>query len=61
MFCPYAVNRHTVQQTIYEYNEDGTTKMYQTVDHNNAEFLKCKEHECGAWRDGKCCYNNADR
>ena len=59
MFCPYAVNRHSVQQTIYEYNEDGSMKMCQTVDHNNAEFTKCKEQECGAWRGGKCCYQNS--
>ena len=59
MFCPYAVNRHTVQQTVFEYNDDGSMKMSQTVDHNNAEFIKCKEQECGAWRDGKCCYQNS--
>lgn len=60
MFCPYAVNRHIVQQTTYEYNEDGTTKMHTTVDHNTATFIKCKKQECGAWRDGKCCYSNKD-
>lgn len=59
MFCPYAVNRVSVQQTIYEYNDDGTTKMHHTIDHNNAEFVKCKKQECGAWRDGKCCYQNS--
>lgn len=58
MFCPYAVNRHSVQQTIFEYNEDGSMKMSQTIDHNNAEFLKCKESECGAWHDGRCYYGN---
>ena len=59
MFCPYAVNRHTVQQTVFEYNEDGSMRMSQIIDHNNAEFIKCKEQECGAWRDGKCCYQNS--
>lgn len=58
MFCPYAVNRHSVNQTVYEYDEDGSIKMCQTVDHNTAEFTKCKEHECGVWCDGKCCYGN---
>ena len=60
MFCPYAVNRHVVQQHIYEYNEDGSTKMVETVDHNTASFVKCKENECGAWRDGKCCYGQSN-
>lgn len=60
MFCPYAVNRHAVQQYTYEYNEDGSMKMAQTVEHNTADFLKCKKEECGAWRDGKCCYGNKD-
>ena len=60
MFCPYAVDRHVVSQTIYEYNEDGTTKMQQTIDHNTAKFTECKQQECGAWRDGKCCYCNTN-
>ena len=58
MVCPYAVNRHTVTQTAYEYDEDGTVKMCQTIDHNTAEFVKCKKEECGAWRDGRCHYGN---
>lgn len=57
MFCPYAVNRKTVTQTVYDYNEDGSVAQAQTVETNNAEFLQCKQQECGAFRNGKCCYN----
>ena len=58
MVCPYAVNRHSVQQTVYEYNEDGSVNMHQTIDNNTAEFLECKKNECGAWWNGRCNYGN---
>lgn len=58
MFCPYAVNRNVVTQCSFEYGEDGEMTISQTIEHNNAEFIKCKENECGAWREGRCCYNN---
>lgn len=61
MICPYAVNCHCVQQTVYEYNDDGTTKMHQTIEHNNAEFIECKQEGCGAWCNGRCNYGNINQ
>lgn len=58
MVCPYAVNRHTVSQTVYEYDENGSVKMCQTIDHSTADFLKCQKEECGAWCNGRCNYGN---
>lgn len=60
MYCPYAVNRHLVQQTTYEYNDDNYQTLQQTIEHNTAEFVECKKESCGAWRDGKCHYNQVD-
>lgn len=60
MTCPYAVNRHTVSQTNFEYNEEGVQTFQQTVENNTASFVDCLEEYCGAWRDGRCeyCGNN---
>lgn len=60
MYCPYAVNRHLVQQTTYEYNDDNYQILQQTIEHNTAEFVECKKELCGAWHDGKCRYNQVD-
>lgn len=60
MKCPYAVSRHTVSQTIFEYYEDGNQKFQQTIDHNTAEFVDCLKENCGAWNDGRCRYNQVD-
>lgn len=57
MKCPYAVNRKTVSQTIYEYNEDGIPTFQQTVEENKATFPDCLKQQCGAWKDGHCAYN----
>lgn len=61
MVCPYAVNRHTVQQTVNEYDENGYVKMQQLIEHNNAEFAECKKEECGAWHEGRCNYYGTDK
>lgn len=60
MKCPYAVNRHTVSQTNFEYNEDGVQTFQQTVESNTASFLNCLEEECGAWKDGRCQYRSEE-
>ena len=36
MKCPYAVNRRTVSQTMFEYNEEGVQTFQQTVENNTA-------------------------
>ena len=58
MKCPYAVDRHSVIQTNFEYNEEnGAETFRQTVEHNTAAFTDCLQENCGAWRDGRCRYN----
>lgn len=58
MFCPYAVDRHIVQQTDYEYDESGAAKIVTLIEHNTAAFAECKQEQCGAWHDGRCGYYN---
>ncbi len=60
MKCPYAVNRHLVQQTIYEYDDDGEMTFQQVIEQNAADFVDCLKDDCGAWRDGRCQYNQVD-
>ena len=45
MYCPYAVNRHLVQQTTYEYNDDNYQTLQQTIEHNTAEFVERNRSE----------------
>ena len=59
MYCPYAVNQHTTSETVFEYNEDGLQTYQQTIDHNIARFAECKQAECGAWKNGSCCYGKS--
>ena len=60
MYCPYAVNRHLVQQTTQKYDESGNQTLQQVIEHNTAEFIECKKESCGALHDGKCRYNQVD-
>lgn len=60
MKCQYAVNRHLVQQTIYEYDDDGEMTFQQVIEQNAADFVDCLKDDCGAWRDGRCQYNQVD-
>lgn len=60
MKCPYAVNRNTISQTIFEYDEDGKQTFQQTTDQNTAEFVDCMKENCCAWHDGRCQYNQVD-
>ena len=58
--CPYAVDRRTVAQVSYEYNEEGVPVFQQTVENNTASFLECLREECGAWQDGRCRYRGVE-
>lgn len=60
MKCPYAVNRHVVQQIVMEYGENGEQTLQQTIERNTAEFVDCLEAECGAWKNGHCEYHGGD-
>lgn len=58
-YCPYTVDRHLVQQTTYEYDENGNVIMQQVIEHNTAEFVECKGSRCAAWRLSGCIYGKA--
>ena len=60
MKCPYAVNRNVNQQTIYEYGDNGEMTFQQVIENNTAEFVDCLEENYGAYRDGRCQYNQVD-
>lgn len=60
MKCPYAVNRRTVSQTNFEYDEEGAQTLQQTVENNTASFLDCLEKDCGAWKNGQCEYHGSE-
>ena len=60
MKCPYAVNRNVNQQTIYEYGDNGEMTFQQVIENNTAEVVDCLEGNCGAYRDGRCQYNQVD-
>lgn len=57
MKCPYAVHRQTIRQTTIEYNGENMQTGYTEIEKNSAAFLKCLKENCGAWQNGKCCYN----
>ena len=58
MRCPYAVNRHTVTQTIIQYDENGNQTNFTEYQNNTASFVDCLEEECGAYNKStkKCEY-----
>ena len=58
MKCPYAMNRKTVSQTIFEHDENGVQTFQQTVEDNKASFPDCLMQECGAWENERCCYSS---
>lgn len=60
MKCPYAVNRRTVSQTNFEYDEEGVQTFQQTVENNTASFLDCLGKECAAWKDDHCEYRGPE-
>lgn len=60
MKCPYAVDRHCVTQTHFEYDEEGVETFRQTVEDNTAEFVDCLKDGCAAWRDGRCQYRSEE-
>lgn len=60
MKCPYAVNRKTVSQTTFEYDENGMQTLQQTVENNKASFPECLQSSCGAWQNNHCCYGGRE-
>lgn len=57
MKCPYVIDRKIITQTHIEHDEDGQQKDWTEVQNNKAVFAECEKENCGAWRNGRCCYN----
>lgn len=57
MICPYAVNRTVVVQTKYGYNDENIQTSAVTIESSIANFLEYQKENCGAYKDGRCCYN----
>ncbi len=60
MICPYNLKSETQMQYWQQNpeNEQDTTdgaNVTRTVYH----YMQCLREHCGAWYNGKCCYNKA--
>lgn len=59
MICPYnrKMERQVVQWT-QNYDEDLTDRISdgETVTTTTFAMMECKQEECGAWYQGRCCY-----
>lgn len=56
MKCPYAINRETIVETVWEYDDDGKASAETTVQHDSVSFAGCLKDQCGAWKSGECGY-----
>ena len=46
-----------ILQERYEYNNEGQQVFTVRIDQSNAEMIECEKENCGAWKNGECCYN----
>lgn len=58
MKCPYTIHRQNVLHEIYEYNDEGQQVSTIRVDKSCAEMIECEKENCGAWKNGECCYSS---
>ena len=57
MICPYNQSKiEQVLQDAFTYDEHGAVTFHQMKQIEKRIFAKCREAECGAYRDGKCRY-----
>jgi hypothetical protein len=47
----------SVEQTSYKYGDDGQIVFSDFRSILDYELMTCLKENCGAFRDGKCCYN----
>ena len=61
MICPYNhKTEKTVQQFTQDFDHDTNDSNITggtTVTRTSFEFMHCPKEKCGAWQDGRCCYN----
>jgi len=55
--CPYMCKKTSVEQTSYKYGDDGQIVFSDFRSILDYELMTCLKENCGAFRDGKCCYN----
>ncbi len=58
MKCPYNISIHQRVTRSYSYDTDGKIESEETVLVEKRPLLDCAGKDCGAWQNGKCCYNN---
>lgn len=58
MTCPYIVQMQRIVQEIYEYDDEDRNKVTTVVENNKATPNECLNDDCGAWKNGHCCYNS---
>lgn len=57
MICPYnQVFSYNEQTNIL--NEENPEFIEKHINVNIWRNMTCYEEKCGAWRNGKCCYNS---
>ena len=57
MKCPYTIHRKIISQIAFEYNTDSNVTIQTETINNVAIMVDCVQKDCGAWQNGKCCYN----
>lgn len=58
MKCPYTTDTEQVNQTNYEYDDDGKTIFYEHKMVEHQTYIECLKEECGAYNDGRCRYKD---
>lgn len=54
----YIVQMQRIVQEIYEYDDEDRNKVTTVVENNKATPNECLKDDCGAWKNGHCCYNS---
>ena len=58
MKCPYNRKSEIHAQAWFQIpNADGIVIRGVTMNQWDYEQADCPKEQCGAWHDGKCCYN----
>ena len=55
--CPYITATHSSQEVnSYAYDDGGAVTLHGHFQAESWEMMPCREEDCGAWIDGRCCY-----
>lgn len=56
MKCPYVVHTQAITQQSNRFSEDGSLRVLVEIQNSVAVFPDCLKEDCGAWKNGQCCY-----